>query len=85
MKTNVSNPVIHELNGILKECTRLQSELTYLEQLFSMFEKKIDQKSELDSSMIQEYISLKKYHLRTKWVYLKITNRRRKFKEKYNL
>ena len=35
--------------------------------------------------MIQEYITLKKEHLRTRWIYLKIANRRRRLKKLYNV
>ena len=82
---NTENKIHHEMNSIMSECDRLQKNLHTLETKFLIFEKKLDTTEKPDASMIQEYITLKKEHLRTRWIYLKIANRRRRLKKLYNV
>ncbi len=84
MQSN-ENKIHHEMNSIIRECDRLQKNLHELESKFLIFEKKLDATKEPDAAMIQEYIVLKKEHLRTRWNYMKIANRRRKLKKLYNV
>ena len=78
------NKIHKEMNSIISECDRLQKNLHELETKFLIFEKKLDATEKPDAAMIQEYITLKKEHLRTRWIYLKIANRRRRLKKLFN-
>ena len=77
-----------EMDEILQESNRLQKRLQSLEIQFNHFEKelnKLNNQEEPNTKMLQEYIELKKEHLKTKWIYLKISYRRKKLKEKYKI
>ena len=73
--------LLNECNDISAEIHRLENALNDLATKFRTFESKVDSVEKPTGEMFKEFIELKKEHLRTKWIQLKILHRRQRLKE----